>query len=296
MTDAVITYVNGADPAWQKEWEECLQASGMSQNRSGARWRDFGTLPLLVRCIRKKMPWVRRIYVIVSGETQIDRRVEGVEWVMHRDIMPEEVLPTFNSTVIELFMWRIKGLAEQFVYFNDDMFPVAPLREDEFFDEDGQPLLTLRPPKNAHRNMYAFHLRNTYGLAASVAGKRVKCGEPPRFGHSASPMLRSTWEKLWKERETELMASCTPFRTVVNINQHAASYYQLLSGRWQMASRKVEYVTLNTLSEAQSHIAHGCQILCANDTSKTGDIEAARRQLRELLEHTLAEEEEDSDS
>ena len=52
--------------------------------------------------------------------------------------MPKEILPTFNSCAIELHLHRIKGLSEQFVYFNDDMVLNAPVTPDYYF-KDGLP-------------------------------------------------------------------------------------------------------------------------------------------------------------
>ena len=46
---------------------------------------------------------------------------------------PEEYLPTFNSHTIEMNLHRIKGLSEQFVYFNDDMFINKPMKPRDFF-------------------------------------------------------------------------------------------------------------------------------------------------------------------
>jgi Stealth protein CR2, conserved region 2 len=36
-----------------------------------------------------------------------------------------KLLPTFNSRAIESMLWRIDGLADRFVYFNDDMMLTA---------------------------------------------------------------------------------------------------------------------------------------------------------------------------
>src|SRR5699024_2272679 len=53
--------------------------------------------------------------------------------VKHEDFIPEEYLPTFSARPIELNLHRIEGLAEQFVYFNDDMFMLDFLKKDDFF-------------------------------------------------------------------------------------------------------------------------------------------------------------------
>ena len=54
-------------------------------------------------------------------------------FVDHSDFIPQDYLPTFNSNVIELCLNRINDLSEQFILFNDDMFILRPMEQDEFF-------------------------------------------------------------------------------------------------------------------------------------------------------------------
>ena len=55
--------------------------------------------------------------------------------MLHERIIPNELLPTFNSTTIEMYLHRIPDLAEQFIYSNDDMFPIRPLQISDFFKD-----------------------------------------------------------------------------------------------------------------------------------------------------------------
>jgi hypothetical protein len=52
----------------------------------------------------------------------------------------ESYLPTFNSICISNMLWRIKGLADQFVYFNDDVFLTRPVCSEVWFKK-GRPVL-----------------------------------------------------------------------------------------------------------------------------------------------------------
>jgi len=52
--------------------------------------------------------------------------------VNHKDFIPEEYLPIFNSNAIELNMHKIKELSENFVYFNDDMFVLKEMKKEAF--------------------------------------------------------------------------------------------------------------------------------------------------------------------
>lgn len=81
------------------------------------------------------MPFVENVFLVVSSESQVAEWANrnNLKIVLHSDIIPPQHLPTFNSTTIELFLHRIPGLNEEFIYFNDDFFPIAPMGKDDFF-------------------------------------------------------------------------------------------------------------------------------------------------------------------
>jgi len=54
--------------------------------------------------------------------------------VKHEDFLNKDYLPVFNSRAIEINLHRIPGLAEQFIYFNDDMFITKPVKKSDFFN------------------------------------------------------------------------------------------------------------------------------------------------------------------
>ncbi|WP_367891009.1 hypothetical protein [uncultured Dialister sp.] len=53
------------------------------------------------------------------------------------------LIPCFNSSVIEAYIWRIPSLSEHFLYGNDDMFFYKPLSPDFFFTQ-GKPIAHLK--------------------------------------------------------------------------------------------------------------------------------------------------------
>ncbi|MBR0111947.1 MAG: hypothetical protein IJM00_06875, partial [Bacteroidales bacterium] len=116
--DAVITYVNGNDPLWRQDYASVVGGTALTK-----RYRDFGTLQYLLRGIAKHMPFIRNVYLVVARESQVPAWIDPaqVHVVLHRDILPAAALPTFNSTAIEMFLHRIPGLDEEYLYFNDDM-------------------------------------------------------------------------------------------------------------------------------------------------------------------------------
>ncbi len=111
------------------------------------RWADNDEILYCLQSIANHAPWMRRIWIVTNGDvpdlSALARDVRSkIRFVRHDDIFDgfEGALPTFNSLAIESVLWRIEGLRDRFLYFNDDVFLTAPLRQSDVF-EDGAPVL-----------------------------------------------------------------------------------------------------------------------------------------------------------
>lgn len=223
--DAVITYVDGNDPVWRKSFAQAVGVPAIEK-----RYRDWGTLVYLVRGIRRYMPFIRKIFLVVSGESQVPSWVSGsdVRVVLHSEIIPQRFLPVFNSTAIEMFLHRIPELDEQFVYFNDDMFPVRHTREEEFYVE-GKSVIGFRKHL-FHFGLYKQQTRN----ADLLARKALGMAPGPLFvrpQHTCSPMQKSACEEVYARIGDELDASISPLREKYNVNQYVFLDYLYYGGR-----------------------------------------------------------------
>src|SRR3546814_12468985 len=91
-----------------------------------------------LRSVEKHAPWVRRIFVVTDDQRPewLNTDHPRIQVIDHKDIMPPEALPCFNSTVIEYFLHRIPGLSDRFLFANDDMFFNADLSPGFFFGQD----------------------------------------------------------------------------------------------------------------------------------------------------------------
>ncbi|MBX3697169.1 MAG: Stealth CR1 domain-containing protein [Dokdonella sp.] len=144
--DAVITWVDGADPAHRQRLDAYLTGIGQSRPPSAERTRfnDAGEIDWCIRSILRFAPWFRRIHIVTDGQKpRILERLAGTPHaerfrvVDHAQIFRghEQALPTFNSRSIITMLWRIEDLAEHFVYFNDDMFLLREVAPEDFFRE-----------------------------------------------------------------------------------------------------------------------------------------------------------------
>jgi glycosyltransferase involved in cell wall biosynthesis len=149
--DAVYTWVNGADMAWLERKNAVLAAMGMETEdaaTSAARFRDRDELRYSLRSIDMYAPWIRNIYLVTDQQVPhwLDLRHPRVRVVDHTEIFGNRgALPTYNSHAIESQLHHIDGLAEHFLYFNDDVFLGRTVRPDMFFHSNGQSKYFMSP-------------------------------------------------------------------------------------------------------------------------------------------------------
>ena len=142
--DAVYTWVNGSDLAWLERKNAVLAALGMETEdaaTSAARFRDRDELRYSLRSIDMYAPWIRNIYLVTDQQIPhwLDLSHPRIRVVDHTEIFGTRgALPTYNSHAIESQLHHIDGLAEHFLYFNDDVFVGRTLQPSMFFHGNGQ--------------------------------------------------------------------------------------------------------------------------------------------------------------
>lgn len=223
--DAVITYVNGNDPVWKRDYEKYTNIPVMEK-----RFRDWGTLKYLLRGIETKMPFIRNVYLVVSHPSQVPDWADtaNLRIVLHKDIIPEEYLPVFNSNPIEMHLHRIPDLDEEYLYFNDDMFPVGDFEPTDFFRE-GRGVIGMYS-HFISSNMYKKICRKSDQVARRSAGKSTSISFL-RPQHICSPMRKSICAELYDRHllEVEETSRCR-LRSESNVCQYVYLDYMYHKG------------------------------------------------------------------
>lgn len=260
--DVVITYVNGNDPVWKQDYEKYTNVPVMQK-----RFRDWGTLKYLLRGIEVYMPFIRNVYLVVSHPSQVPQwaDTENLKIVLHKDIIPEEYLPTFNCNPIEMHLHRIKGLDEEYLYFNDDLFPLMPCQPEDFF-MDGKGVIYFSRHYIAS-GMYKHICRNSDTHAKKALGMKAGISFV-RPQHTCTPMLKSECVKLYDILEDDILSSLTRTRTKDNLNQYLFLDYQYYKGKMiqEKISNKHISVALASADKITEAILNPTRkILCVND-------------------------------
>ena len=142
--DFVYLWVDGSDPAWQAKRNALI---GKTEEKSAVncegRYANNDELKYSLRSLEMYAPWIRRIFIVTDNQTPewLDTSNPKIRIVDHKEILPPQSLPCFNSRIIEHFLCQIPGLAEHFLYGNDDMFINKPVTPYDFFSSDGLPII-----------------------------------------------------------------------------------------------------------------------------------------------------------
>ena len=237
--DFVLPWVDGSDSAWIKQRNEYL---GIKNDQTqDSRFRDWENLQYWFRGVEKFAPWVNHIYFVTWGHipSWLNTDHPKLTVVKHVDYIPKQYLPTFSSHPIELNMHRIRGLSEQFVYFNDDTFIINKMEPEDFF-RNGLPrdyCIETALVQDDINNPFACILMNNAALVnmhyskREVIGRNWKKWFHPAYGkmvfrnmlmlpyrefssfkysHISSSFLKSTFEEVWREEGEVLTEKYAP--------------------------------------------------------------------------------------
>ena len=88
--------------------------------------------------IEKYAPWVRHIFLVTNGQlpSWLNTDSPRITIITHQEIfLNKSNLPTFSSPAIEAQIHNIPGLADNFMYFNDDVMLGQPISPEDFKDK-----------------------------------------------------------------------------------------------------------------------------------------------------------------
>jgi len=253
--DVVLTWVDGSDPAWNRARLDRLAGlSGTATTRESsgqARFVSRDELRYALRSIHLFAPWVRRIHLVTAGQVPdwLDTSHPQVTVVDHSEILPPDALPTFNSHAIESALHRVPGLAEHFVYLNDDFFLGRPLGPETFFTPAGLAAVWLSPntiglDETPDAPPYLKAAWNNRRLLQEAFGAVVT----DNLAHAPYPHRRSVLEAIEARFPDEVARTArSPFRsdTDLSLLSSFAQHYGLLTGTSYVGHSERAYINIS---------------------------------------------------
>ncbi|MDT2008577.1 sugar phosphotransferase [Rhodococcus opacus] len=297
--DLVFSWVDGSSAEFQAQRAKRMQNYVVGEgDDSAARFRQIDELKYALRSVHMYAPWIRRIFVATDSDRPAwladDPRVT---------FMPSEeffadpsVLPTHNSQAVESQLHHIPGLAEHFLYSNDDMFFGRSVGPQMFFSPGGITMFIEATTRIGlgHNDDERSGFENAARVNRRLLQDRFGLMTTRHLEHAATPLRKSVMEEMEKEFPDEFAATAaSTFRASSNISvtNSLYHYYALMSGRAvvQTAAR-VKYVdtTMKSgLRDMDSLLAkRSMDFFCLNDGSAPEiDLELRTRKVTQFLEN-----------
>lgn len=217
--DIVVPFLFADKVNWQEEFNKYKYQEGFKMEN---RFRDWGAMKYWLRGVELNSSWINKVFIILFDEKQIPSWLNlnhpKLKIVFHRDYIPKEYIPTFNTVTIEMFIHNIPGLSENFIYCNDDMYFLKKLPKDTFFINN-TPVSPLLLYTNKYRlpihEWFDNIINNNIKCISEVLGSVYNCHHP----HLFIPMNKTFMQFIWYKCEDKLLKSLShsKFRNVHNI-------------------------------------------------------------------------------
>ena len=321
--DFVITWVDMNDPKWQAEFAKHSGKEGNTKNGvSEARFRDYGFLKYWFRGVEKFAPWVRKIHFVTSGQKPewLDSTNPKINLVNHKDYIPEQFLPTYNSVVIERYIHKIPGLADHFVYFNDDFYIINKISTERFF-KNGLPRDIAVFQYNPSWSQWYIRIKNnlkiinrhfdkkivmaryhdkwfhkSYGSKARLNyllkpyGKFITLRTP----HNAQPYLKQTFEEVWAVAEKELTeTSVNKFRALNDYTPELFRTWQICQGNFEpyntYSDTKMFPLMVKPKKAVKAIYEQSYSLICLNDNVHIRNYDQVMENIKNAFESILPE-------
>jgi hypothetical protein len=169
--DAVIAWVDGNDPRLNGKRNSFINGTvnPVTARIKATHFASVNEIRYCILSIFKFASFIRNIFIVTDGQDpniyddvkrHFPERINSIRIVDHTEILRgyEEYLPTFNSITIGNMVWRIEGLSENFVYFNDDIILIRKIRPEEWV-KNGRPVVRGRWAIAPYKKLFMNFIR-----------------------------------------------------------------------------------------------------------------------------------------
>jgi hypothetical protein len=241
--DAVVTWVDGADPVHAARRVRFRDPKAHTSSAGAARFTDSGEIRYAVASLLTFCPFLRRIHIVTDRQrpTVLDLLPDPagkIRIVDHTEIYDEhtDLLPVFSSRSIETMIHRIPELANRFLYLNDDIFVGRPMEIIDYFDGD-LPVLQgqIKPlPGSVVRFVKRIFGRGRPGYGAAQRAAAQLAGWTDKYllaEHQPHPMRRETLAAFYADNPDALRAQAGHrFRSSDQVSPIGLTHHLELAG------------------------------------------------------------------
>ncbi len=324
--DIIIPWVDENDENWQREKLKWMQKKDIPADaNSNIRYQGWDNLHILFRGIEKFMPWVHKVFLVTCGHIPefLDIDNPKLELIKHDSYIPQKYLPTFNSNTIEMNYHRIKNLSENFILFNDDTFPVSPIEESYYFQDNVVCEEAVETPVmptdigqitqyscilkvnnmlliNKHFNKRQVQKENYGKWFCEDYGELLERTKGLQYWnnfvgfhdrHMPVAVKKSTLAHLW-EIEPDVLdcASSNKFRNFSDVSQYLIRYWQICEGNFCPRKTLGEpyFVTIDNYKKVvEDMVKNKHQMVCFIEDCTSDEFLIIKKEINKALESIL---------
>jgi len=287
--DLVVTYVNSADPQWQVIYNQHRPSNANEQTNGKQRFRENKHFIYWFRGVANYAPWINNIFLIVQSKSQVPTWIDTtkVKIVLHEEFIPQEYLPVFNSQAIEMFLHKIPGLNEKFLYSNDDNYIIGDVKPEDFFDDDKvkTSFSCARYGSDDSMPLWKRAVINSGMLTNKAETEKLKkAGSYMSPMHGIRPYLKSKMEEAYSKYEFDILNSISKFRETKNFTVYLFDFYLRYIGLTREKEYKFSYFSsLSSVGLICTAIINPqlYKTICINDTAEEED----KKRIALITEH-----------
>ncbi|KAA9086585.1 sugar phosphotransferase [Microbacterium radiodurans] len=296
--DMVFSWVDGSASDFQRQRAAQLSEYVVGEGDDGpARYRHVDELRYALRSVHMYAPWVRRIFIATDSPAPAWLAEHPRVTIVRSEefFADPSTLPTHNSHAVEAQLHRIDGLAEHFLYSNDDMFFGRPVHPELFFSPGGVSSFVECDVRIGAGDPRLERSGHDNGLRVNRALLQERFGRVivRDLEHCAAPLRRSILSELEETFPDDFARTAgSRFRaaTDISVTNSLYHYYAMFTGRAIPSSvPRTRYVqtTLARSLAGMERLAkrRDIDMFCLNDGGETEVPEELRvRSLRDVLE------------
>jgi len=310
--DLVYMWVDGSDPDWRHRFEErtahthdgtAAGSPGETTKTPDAiapwRFRDQDELLYSLRSVEMYAPWIRHVHLVTDHQLPrwLNTEHPKIRVHFHDEIFADpSALPVFNSHAIGTQLHHIEGLAEHYLYMNDDVLFGGIVEPEHFFTASG--IARIRRSKTSSP-IVPFDALSEIEAARFNSARLIEQRHGVRptslFGHTPIPQVRSVamqLEAAFPDAFDRTMRSVVRAKTDIEPNSWLHLNELLATGRAVESHVPYGYFLLGTATgrERLSHALKtgSAHVLCLNDSASEDGKDYAtwlRRQLDRAYPH-----------
>ena len=244
---------------------------------------NYIDIELVIRLIFKNMAFINNLYIVCKDIQVLPDNVENlikefdgrIIRINESQIIPDNYI-TFSSACIEMFIWKIPGLSEYFIYGCDDMIPIRQLNQHMFFENDKT--INSVPFHQIYNFfcLYYLHCLNNTNLIFNRCKNNDNYNLVYESTHTFRSLRKSLCEECYNKYKSFIDSSITPIRFYNNFNMDLYVLYAIKNNlnidelryvyQFDNLSTNINIINYLNLTIQLKNYKNLPDVICLNDT------------------------------